>query len=126
MEYILADRINRYSKIMETLENKVNRFIFLTRSTSSNMGDDLNTIIFKRYIQLSDVRKVAEDLNRLGLRIKTNTYVGERKYLPKDITNILNTKDLSIDDELYEAVDLMRQLDKLLSQINLKKVSSEK
>ena len=66
-------------------------------------NDSFETIIFKKYLEVENVTKVAQYINDLGYRVKTNSYVGERKYIGTDITKIL-ISDVNIDNDLKEVV----------------------
>lgn len=59
-------------------------------------NDTLETKIVKAYIQLQNVNKVAEFINDLGYRIKTDSRIGSRKYRSNDISNVLNEKVLML------------------------------
>ena len=65
--------------------------------------------VFKKYLELESVRAVANYINELGYRVKTNSYVGERKYIGTDITKII-LSDIEIDKELKEVVKLIQEL----------------
>ncbi|AWK52222.1 hypothetical protein DIC82_14985 [Clostridium beijerinckii] len=119
MDSIYNDRLKKYKDKVCSLESKINRFVMLSQTNTLEETDDINSIVFKKYIELSDVRRVADYINSLGLKIPTNTYVGERKYLTNDITQILKSK-AEVNPELRECVSLMKELDKTFSKINIK------
>ncbi len=118
MDKIYNDRVTKYQDKIDVLQHKVNRFIKLSEKNISKDNDNINTIVFKKYIELSDVKRVADYINSLGLKIPTDTYIGERKYLTNDITVILKSKT-EVNPELIECVTLMKELDKRFSKINL-------
>lgn len=111
MDDIYNNRIKKYRNKVYSLETKVNRFYILSQLNILEEDDDINTIVFKKYIELSDVRRVTDYINSLGVKIPTDTYVGERKYLTNDITRILNSK-AEVNPELRECIALMKDLDK--------------
>jgi len=49
----------------------------------------LEGMIYQKYIELQRTDRVAEYINELGYRIKTNSYIGERKYIHKDVTSVI-------------------------------------
>lgn len=51
--------------------------------------DTFETIIFKKYLELENVKKVADYINSLGYRVETKSYIGERKYTSIDISKII-------------------------------------
>ena len=65
--------------------------------------DSFETIIFKKYLELENVQSVAKYINDLGKRVKTDSYVGERKYIGTDITEIL-IKDVDVEPKLKNVV----------------------
>lgn len=68
--------------------------------------DSLETIVLKKYLVIGKVKDVADEINALGYRIKTETWAKERKYSSNDITNIINeAKD--VDQELKDVVQKM-------------------
>ena len=93
------EKIQKIEKIINILENK------------SQIKEYYNfeTIVFKKYLELESVRAVANYINELGYRVKTNSYIGERKYIGTDITKII-LSDLDIDKDLKEVVKLIQEL----------------
>lgn len=66
-------------------------------------SDTLETIIFKKYLEMENVQKVAEYINELGYRIKTQSYIGQRKYIGNDISEII-LSDVKVEAKLKETV----------------------
>ncbi|WP_294375347.1 hypothetical protein [uncultured Clostridium sp.] len=93
------EKIQKIEKIINILENK----------SQIKEDDNFETIVFKKYLELESVRAVANYINELGYRVKTNSYIGERKYIGTDITKII-LSDLDIDKELKEVVKLIQEL----------------
>ncbi|NFO10940.1 hypothetical protein FDB29_07420 [Clostridium botulinum] len=118
MDKIYNERLAKYQSKIDILQNKVNRFVMLSEKNKLEEEDNINTIVFKKYIELSNVKRVVDYINNLGFKIPTDTYVGERKYLTNDITKILKG-NVEVNPELIECVTLMKELDKRFSKINL-------
>ncbi len=93
------EKIQKIEKIINILENK----------SQIKEDDNFETIVFKKYLELESVRAVANYINELGYRVKTNSYIGERKYIGTDITKII-LSDLDIDKDLKEVVKLVQEL----------------
>ncbi len=85
-------------------------FSYILENKSQIKEDDnFETIVFKKYLELESVRAVANYINELGYRVKTDSYIGERKYIGTDITKII-LSDIDIDQELKEVVKLIQEL----------------
>ncbi len=93
------EKIQKIEKIINILENK----------SQIKEDDNFETIVFKKYLELESVRAVANYINELGYRVKTNSYIGERKYIGTDITKII-LSDLDIGKDLKEVVKLIQEL----------------
>jgi len=106
------DRLNRLNKEKELLTeeytkklNNLNKYIrVMENDTTIEESDNLEVRVFKLYMILNSVVRVAEKINEMGYRVKTNTYVGERKYKSNDITDIIINSDVEIPIELKESV----------------------
>lgn len=117
MTKAIKSKINGYRKLEEKLIKKhnekiqkVEKIINILESKSQIKEDDnFETIVFKKYLELESVRAVANYINELGYRVKTDSYIGERKYIGKDITKII-LSDIDIDKELKEVVKLIQEL----------------
>lgn len=117
MTKAIKSKINGYRKLEEKLIKKHNekiqkieKIINILESKSQIKEDDnFETIVFKKYLELESVRAVANYINELGYRVKTDSYIGERKYIGKDITKII-LSDIDIDKELKEVVKLIQEL----------------
>lgn len=62
-------------------------------------NDSLDTIVFKKYLELENVTKVAEYINELGYRKEK-----QKKYMSNDISAILNNKKADVDVELKKFI----------------------
>lgn len=117
MNEILRNKINGYRKLEEKIIKKHNEKIqkiekiinILENKSQIKEDDNFETIVFKKYLELESVRAVANYINELGYRVKTNSYIGERKYIGTDITKII-LSDLDIDKNLKEVVKLIQEL----------------
>ena len=117
MNEVLKNKINEYRKLEEKITKKYNEKIqkiektinILENKSQIKEDDNFETIVFKKYLELESVRAVANYINELGYRVKTNSYVGERKYIGTDITKII-LSDIEIDKELKEVVKLIQEL----------------
>jgi len=117
MNEILKNKINGYRKLEEKITKKYNEKIqkiekiinILENKSQIKEDDNFETIVFKKYLELESVRAVANYINELGYRVKTNSYIGERKYIGTDITKII-LSDLDIDKDLKEVVKLIQEL----------------
>ena len=68
-------------------------------------NDSFETIVFKKYLEFENVSDVAKFLNDKGYRVKTKSYIGQRKYIGTDITEILiSEKSKLVDKQLKETV----------------------
>ena len=117
MNEILRNKINGYRKLEEKIIKKHNEKIqkiekiinILENKSQIKEDDNFETIVFKKYFELESVRAVANYINELGYRVKTNSYIGERKYIGTDITKII-LSDIEIDKELKEVAKLVQEL----------------
>lgn len=117
MSEIIKNKIKGYRKLEEKIIKKHNEKIqkiekiinILENKSAIKEDDNFETIVFKKYLELESVRAVANYINKLGYRVKTNSYVGERKYIGTDITKII-LSDIEIDKELKEIVKLIQEL----------------
>ncbi|URZ08946.1 recombinase family protein [Clostridium felsineum] len=85
-------------KQMEEIKNSI-KFI---QNNKIKAGDSVETIIFKKYLELESTKKVTEYINELGYRKETSNKQGvnERKYITKDISNILKDKNVKVEARL--------------------------
>lgn len=78
-------------------------------------SDDVISRIFKLYLRLESVTNVAKVINDMGFRTKGSTDLG-RKYIPKDISDIITDKKIIIEDiELQKLVVSLFQNHKIYS-----------
>nr|UVY63829.1 MAG: hypothetical protein [Bacteriophage sp.] len=117
MSEVIKSKIKGYRKLEEKIIKKHNEKIqkiekiinILENKSQIKEDDNFETIVFKKYLELESVRAVANYINELGYRVKTNSYIGERKYIGTDITKII-LSDLDIDKDLKEVVKLIQEL----------------
>ena len=81
--------------------------------------DNIKTIIYKKYIEFENVDTVAKYINSKGYRIKTSSWIGERKYIHKDITKILTTDNTDIQEELRNAVKYIINNEMVIKQFKI-------
>lgn len=122
MDRYLIDKISRYRSIAKGFNNKTDKFINVLYKCTIQPTDSLQTIVCKKYIELSDVIKVAAYINNEGYRIKTNSYKRERKYTTNDITAIVEGPDESVDSIFVCAIKEMKDIDKMIMKMNIKKL----
>ena len=87
-------QISDIEKQIKELEEKKK----LLQRIYSIKTDDVNELVYIKYIQLESVTEVAREINKAGYRIKTN--YSERKYISNDISEILCTKNAINDGEI--------------------------
>ena len=117
MSELIKSKINGYRKLEEKIIKKHNEKIqkiekiinILENKSQIKEDDNFENIVFKKYLELESVRAVANYINELGYRVKTDSYIGERKYIGTDITKII-LSDLDIDKDLKEVVKLIQEL----------------
>lgn len=115
INYNLKKKKERYELTKENLTEKYNkqmkvidRILYVINNKSEiKENDEFETIVFKKYLELENVSAVAKCVNDLGYRIKTDSYVGERKYMGTDITEIL-ISDVNIDEDIKEVVQYLQ------------------
>lgn len=104
-EKLKEKRIKKYNEEMSIIKKIIN---VLEKFSKINEMDTFEIIVFKKYLELENVSKVAKYVNELGYRIKTNSYIGERKYNGTDITEILIKDNVKVEDELKEVVKYLQ------------------
>lgn len=117
MNEVIAHKINKYKRIEDKLTKKYNEKVckikkiinILENKSQIKEYDSFETIVFKKYLELESVRAVANYINELGYRVKTDSYIGERKYIGTDITKII-LSDLEIDKDIKEVTRLIQEL----------------
>lgn len=111
----LKDKKEKYEKLQKKLTQKYNDEMIrikkiikvIDESSEIEKNDNFETIVFKKYLETENVSNVAKYINDLGYRIKTDSYIGERKYKSTDITEIL-MKDVDVNKELKEIVKYLQ------------------
>lgn len=65
-------------------------------------GDSLETIVFKKYLEVESTKKVTDYVNELGYRKATSNKQGvqERKYITTDISSIIKNKNVNVEKRL--------------------------
>lgn len=91
--------MQRIDKILNTMD----------KYSVINDNDNLETIVFKKYLELENVNMVAEYLKVNGYRIKTESHAGQRQYIGRDITDILIRDDVDVDEELKDVVQYLQE-----------------
>lgn len=97
----LAKKItNKYRKNMKDIKGIIE---VIENNSQIEDNDTFETIIFKKYLEIENVKKVANHINSLGYRIKTQSYIGERKYTSNDISEII-ISDVEVEKKLKDTV----------------------
>lgn len=112
MDIDISKRLSEFTEIKDNIikanEKKldtINKYIEVLKNCNLNDKDSLETKIFKLYLVLNSTTDVADYLNNLGLRIKTESNKGFRKFLPIDITDVIRYQSVNVSDlDLREAV----------------------
>lgn len=103
----VSNKRDKYKKLKNKMQEKINILDKIIKVIDENKEisetDNFETIVFKKYLEFENVTKVAKYINELGYRIKTNSYIGERKYIGTDITNIIS-HEADVEKELKEVV----------------------
>ena len=79
---------------------KIDRYLKILKKCKVKKSDSLDVVVFKMYLQLNHVSKVADIVNKLGCRVSTNSRKGCRKFGSNDITEILKNGCTGLDEEL--------------------------
>ncbi|KZL88701.1 hypothetical protein [Clostridium magnum] len=122
MNEALINKKAKYRTMAIRFTNKINNFVRVLDKCEVKARDSLETIIFKKYLELGDVVKVADYINNQGHRIMTNSYKGERKYISNDIADIINNPNSSVDNELVNAIKEMKDINRMLIKMNAKRL----
>lgn len=110
------DNKEKYNKLKNQIVSKYNKEISIVNNildtiekySSIKDSDNFETIVFKKYLEFENVTKVAKYLNDSGYRVKTQSYIGERKYKGTDITDIITSLDINVDKQLKETVQYLQ------------------
>lgn len=68
------------------------------------LNASLDTIIYKKYLEIENVKVVADWINEQGYRRKNATTGNEIKYTSNDITERLKDKNAQVSSELRDCV----------------------
>ncbi|MBN3375836.1 hypothetical protein [Clostridium botulinum] len=90
----------KYRKDMEDIKEIIE---VIENNGEIKEDDTFETIIFKKYLELENVKKVADYINSLGYRVETQSYIGERKYTSIDISKII-AHDAPVEKKLKSVV----------------------
>lgn len=108
-------RKNKILEIKEKIQSECKEQIYkldfilkVLEGNSINPYDQVETVIYKLYLQLNNVSLVADEVNKIGFRIKTESTKGQRKYTSNDITQILESDKVQVDRELNEVVKMIK------------------
>lgn len=122
----MNDNLSKYKKLKEKITKKYNKEMKIIKKVINTIEkyseikeeDTFEIIVFKKYLELENVSNVAKEINELGYRIKTDSYIGERKYNGTDITEILKRNDIKVEHELKEVVKYLqcKNYNKMLKQ----------
>jgi hypothetical protein len=115
----------KYLKVIAAFTSKVKKLTDIFEDCEVQPDDTLETIIFKKYIELGNVAKVAEYINDQGYRIKTDSNIGQKKYIHNDISDVLNDKKVSVDKKFIRAIQDMKDIEHMIIKMNAKKLLKE-
>ena len=118
----LLEKKAKYRTIAAKFSQKIDRFVNVLDRCTIEPDDSLETIMFKKYLELGDVTKVATYINNQGYRIKTSSYKGVKKYISNDIADIISNINDSVDNELVKAIKEMKDIDRILVKMNAKRL----
>lgn len=118
----LLEKKAKYRTIAAKFSQKIDRFVNVLDRCTIEQDDSLETIMFKKYLELGDVTKVATYINNQGYRIKTSSYKGEKKYISNDIAYVISNINDSVDNELVKAIKEMKDIDRILVKMNAKRL----
>ncbi|MBW9159471.1 hypothetical protein [Clostridium tagluense] len=111
---MLENRKKKYQLIKNKIEleytkkiTELDRLLKVIENMDVSKDDNFETIIFKKYVEFESVNEVANCINDLGYKVKTNSNIGCRKYISKDISNILTKENIEVEAELKETVSTM-------------------
>ncbi|OPJ63700.1 hypothetical protein [Clostridium chromiireducens] len=110
----------RYRNIASRFSQKIDRFVNVLDKCTIAPNDSLETVVFKKYLELGDLVKVTAYINDRGYRIRTSSYKGERKFITNDISDILDKQQYHVEHELVSAIKEMKSIDRMLVKMNVK------
>ncbi|WP_297429288.1 hypothetical protein [Clostridium sp.] len=116
----LLEKKAKYRTIAAKFSQKIDRFVNILDTCTIATDDSLETIIFKKYLELGDLVKVTAYINNQGYRIKTGSYKGERKFISNDIADIIDKPGDNVDIGLVSAIKEMKSIDRMLVKMNAK------
>ena len=101
------------NKIIKEYNNridKINQYIKVLEKSKIKKHDNVETKIYKLYMQLDNVTSVANKINNMDYRISTNSKKGKRKYTTNDITYVITNKEAIVEKELKEVVQEIQKI----------------
>lgn len=121
----LLEKKAKYRTIAAKFSQRINKLVNVLDKCIIDQDDSLETIVFKKYLELGDLVKVATYINNQGYRIKTGSYKGKRKFISNDIADIMDNPASSVDVELIGAIREMKSIDRILVKMNAKALLKE-
>ena len=94
-------QLERHQQKMQEIQEIIE---VIKLNSSIAEGDNLQTVIFKKYLEHDNVHKVAKCINEKGHRIPTKSHIGERKYNSNDITKIIKSPAEDVEPRLRAVV----------------------
>lgn len=104
-EELAKKATKKYKNEMKVIKDVIKA---IENNSCIEKDDSLETIVFKKYLELENVQRVAKAINDLGYRIKTESWVGERKYTSNDITAILTDEKCPVEKKLRDTVQYLQ------------------
>ncbi|EES48696.1 hypothetical protein NE172_08965 [Clostridium botulinum] len=101
-----------YNKNIEEIKQILE---YIKNDISVKAEDNIDTIILKKYIEYGNMKDVQKYIDDLGYRIKTESYIGSRKYTAEDISQVVypyekgdeKPREVNADEMLKEVVKKM-------------------
>lgn len=105
--------VDFYNKSIEDIKNILE---YMDGDIQINEDDTIDTIILKKYMEYGNMKDVQKYINDSGYKVKTDSYIGSRKYTLDDISQTVypyarlesqELKKVNADEELKEIVKKM-------------------
>lgn len=80
----------RLSRLRRDIKLLINDMRYIKNYAVIKDSDTLEERVYKLYLLTGSVVDVAKTINKSGYRVDTDSWIGKRKYIPKDITKILD------------------------------------
>lgn len=91
---------------------------FMDKDLAVKESDNVDTIILKKYIEYGSMKEVQKYINDLGYRIKTDSYVGSRKYTIEDISQVVYPYQ-RYEDEEQRVINADEEFKEMAKKIHL-------